>query len=366
MKNHQDLFFELIRISIGRQSVFSRIPSKQEWSALYQIANKQSLIGVCFAGLQRLGANADDGFANIGLDEMQYLTWMGLAAKIQQKNEIVNRHCSEIQSILAKEGFRNCILKGQGIALAYGESLRLLRQSGDIDVWIDGGFEKINAWVQKVAPTKVVNQHHIDLEVFDDTEVEVHYHPINMMNPWRQKVLKSYIEEHENECLSDINAGTIHVPSREFNLVFLLVHIFHHLFTEGVGLRQIMDYYFVLKTDGNNAKILKTVHELGLDRFASAVMWILGYVFGLQYEYMPWEPCEKDGRFLLNEIMLSGNFGKQDERQQGLYNSKWNSFWMVHMKTFRFWRFDHWAWFWSPVKRISGYAWRRIHGYRQC
>ena len=79
---------------------------------------------------------------------------------------------------------------------------------------------------------------------------------------------------------------------------------------------------------------------------------------------MLWEPDEKDGKFLLEEIMLSGNFGKQDERQKGLHTSKWNSFWMVHMKTFRMWRFDKLAWFWNPIWRIKGFVWRMLKGYK--
>ena len=81
---------------------------------LYKQAMKQSLVGVCFAGLQRLGADEDEGFARIGMREMQYLTWMGMAAKIQQKNETVNQQCVDLHSRLSADGERFCILKSQG------------------------------------------------------------------------------------------------------------------------------------------------------------------------------------------------------------------------------------------------------------
>ena len=135
-------------------------------------------------------------------------------------------------------------------------------------------------------------------------------------------------------------------------------------------MRQLMDYYFVVKHEmevekgSNDREVKKVVSELGLDRFASALMWVLGHVFGLPEKKMLWTPCEEDGKFLLHEIMLSGNFGKQDERQKGLHTSKWNSFWMVHMKTFRMWRFDKWAWFWNPIWRIKGFVWRKLKGYK--
>ena len=170
----------------------------------------------------------------------------------------------------------------------------------------------------------------------------------------------------------EVSGGRLEIcaPTLKFNLVHQLVHIHHHLFYEGVGMRQLMDYYFVIKHEmevkkGSNVRdAKKVIFDLGLDCFASALMWVLGRVFGLPEEQMLWKPNEKDGKFLLGEIMLSGNFGKQDERQRGLYNSKWNSFWMVYMKTFRLWRFDHWAWLWSPIWRIKGFVWRKLKGYK--
>ena len=46
------------------------------------------------------------------IPEMLYLTWMGMAAKIQQRNETFNRQCVELQKRLSADGFRNYIMKG--------------------------------------------------------------------------------------------------------------------------------------------------------------------------------------------------------------------------------------------------------------
>ena len=83
------LFYQLIRVSIGTQKSFPRFPTEREWVILYKMAEKQSLLGVCFAGLKNLGADADDGFTRIGMSKMQYLNWMGMAFQIQQRNEEV-------------------------------------------------------------------------------------------------------------------------------------------------------------------------------------------------------------------------------------------------------------------------------------
>ena len=127
-----------------------------------------------------------------------------------------------------------------------------------------------------------------------------------------------------------------------------------------------MDYYFLLRSVKNVESVKESkecIHSLGLDRFASALMWVLHVVFGMSMINAPWVPNAKDGRVLPDEVMLSGNFGKQDTRMDGLYDTKWNTFWMVNLKTFCFWRFDHWAWFWNPVCRVFHFIWKRINGF---
>ena len=242
----------------------------------------------------------------------------------------------------------------------------MLRQSGDIDIYLEGGFEKVYDYVQRTCPTKEVNELEIHYHILKDTEVEIHYCPFIMRNPIKNARLQKFFKEamrFDNKIALPNKVGDINVPTAEFNLVHQMVHIAHHLYTDGIGFRQLMDYNFVLRTSYDNENVLRIVHELGLDSFASALMWVLGHVFGLQKEYMLWEPCEKDGKMLLEEILKSGNFGHQDETKADLSN-KWKSFWYVNSKTIRFWRFDHCAWFWSPLWRMYHFVWRKIKGYK--
>ena len=121
MDKLQDLFFELIRISIGASDCMSKTPTNEEWPMLYEMAKKQSIVGVCFAGVYRLRLQKQ------GPESPLYFTWMGMAAKIQQRNEVVNQQCEEVQKMLAEKGFRSCIFKGQAVASLYHSSLSALR-----------------------------------------------------------------------------------------------------------------------------------------------------------------------------------------------------------------------------------------------
>lgn len=307
----------------------------------------------------------------------------------------MNRQCVEVQKRIEADVFRTYVMKGQGNAALYNVSsfkefqevsgcgctnLSMLRQPGDIDIYLEGGLDKVLGYARTFGEVSKVNELEMSVPVYKDTEVEFHYRPFIMRNPFKNRKLQRFFKEQMDRQFSNsLTCGElgrtildeeknlyINVPSLEFNLVHQLVHIYHHLFTEGIGLRQLMDYYFLLRSVKNVESVKESkecIHSLGLDRFAAALMWVLHVVFGMSMINLPWCPNAKDGRVLLDEVRLSGNFGKQDGRMEGLYDSKWNSFWMVNTKTFRFWRFDHWAWFWSPVWRVYHFIWKKINGF---
>ena len=115
MNDINTLFYELIRVAIGTQEPpstglragLSRLPSEAEWEGLLDMAEKQSLIGVCFVGIHALGADSDEGYVQIGMSQDLYFDWMGTAAQINMKNEIVNKQCVELQKRLAADGLRS-------------------------------------------------------------------------------------------------------------------------------------------------------------------------------------------------------------------------------------------------------------------
>lgn len=357
------LFFSLIKVAIGKEGVLCKTPTTKEWQQLYDMAKKQSMVGICFAGVQKqVNQNQE-------LPEMLYLTWMGMAAKIQQRNEVVNRQCAELQAKLSADGLRSCVLKGQGNAALYGSSLCMLRQSGDIDVWVDASRKEIIEHVQKVAPTTNVREHHLEMAVFQDTEVEVHYWPAVIRHFRKNARLQKWFDskrEEQFEHRVKVGGQDVCVPTPEFNAIQQMAHMYHHLFDGGVGFRQVLDYYFVLQNlDMENSKdeLISAIEHIGMKRFASAMMWVLHEVMGLEADRMIVAPNEEDGRFLLEEIMRGGNFGKYDDKQTRDSSHYLSSFLGGVTWNLRFLRFNPFDWFWGPLWRIFYFCWRKAHGY---
>lgn len=353
------LFFELIRIAIGVRKNLSRIPNEREWKSLYKSAKKQSVLGICFVALQNLGADADDGFEKIGMSEALYLKWMGLAASIQEKNGIANLRCRELQDKLSADGMRSVLLKGQGVGLYYGEELRPFRHSGDIDIWIDASREEVIDYVMGKAPTAEFDQKHIHYHCFEGTEVEAHWVPVKRDNPVRNRRLRRYFDSECERQFSHLEDGLC-VPTVDFQLVHQLLHVYGHYVYEGVGMRQMMDLYFTQRAAYDSGSFAEYRHKvtelfgrLGLMRFVAAAQWALAEVFCLPEEQMLCSPDDKEGKKLLAEIMLGGNFGIYDTRNRVDNESFLHRFFRRWGRRMRMFRFDPLGTILLPFTRLG-------------
>ena len=325
---HFDDFFQLVRLSIGTADHFEGSLSTAEWRELFEMSKRQSLAGICFVGIQRLSS---DQFH----DEDLTMDWMGESVKIARKNKKLDSQVATETRKLEQSGFACCLLKGQGNALMYPNPSS--RTPGDIDMWVreklrvrsekigvdKKSIKKIIAFVRNNSNGKVkAIYHHVDGLSYEGTEVEIHYRPHFMQNLIHNARLQHYFLEHADEQFRhyvEIGGQQVSVPTDEFNIVFQLSHIYQHLFHEGIGLRQVLDYYYLLKQYAGSSKKAQInwdalLGHLGLLHIDSALMWILIEKFGMNKDWAIVVPDERRGRFVLKEILLSGNFGKYDER----------------------------------------------------
>ena len=207
------LFFELIQVSTGKLDALSCEPSTAEWNALYGLAVKQAVAGVCFYGIQRLPKEQQPPKGLL-------LQWFALAEQIKQRNRLVNARACELQKLLEDDGLRACVLKGQGVARLYDfndnvnvkDKLGAYRQSGDIDVWVDGERDDTIRHMKAHYKCGRAVIHHIDVEVFDDVPVEVHFVPSYSYSLPRYRAYRRFFNEYKNECFVPSGFGFC-VPS---------------------------------------------------------------------------------------------------------------------------------------------------------
>ena len=386
-----------MRFCIGSVKEIPDSLKEADWKELYAIAKKQCLVGVLFDGIKKLPAEY------VGMKKELLLQWMAESQMLEKANVRLNDAAIQVSEWFRKKGFRTCILKGQGNALMYPNPYS--RTPGDIDIWVEGGDKRVISFVRSISPHEKACYHHIEFPSYKGVEVEVHYRPSFLLCFWHDRKLQKYYEREKEEQFSHRvmlgEQGEIAIPTAEFNLIFQLTHIFSHLMNEGIGLRQLVDYFYVLcdfykvyqnssnpsvslskgsstfspspsssgsgdvtapsrcseplrSKDGGPSKVSpdsagwdrrdaigdmtsatatalssfaanssaaidrvqKELKELGLWKFAGVIMYIMQEVFGMPASRLIVPPNEKYGRFVLNEVLEAGNFGRHDARNR--------------------------------------------------
>ena len=426
MLKQQKIFFDFLRFCIGSVKEIPDSLKEADWKELYAIAQKQALLGVLFYGIQRLPKE-------LAPEQKLLMQWMVMAEQIRKQNIRLFQDSVKVCQNFENEGFANCILKGQGNALLYPDPY--MRTPGDIDIYLSGGRRKIMKYVDQVCPNQVMRYHHVDFPVMK-TAIEVHFTPSYMFCPIHNRRMQKWFEEVMGEqCNHRVSLpdgyGEIHVPQVSFNVIYILSHLYRHIFTEGIGLRQLLDYYYVVcdfckvyqissnhlsnfsnhpvplskegstfspspsssgsgdvtapsrcseplrSKDGGPSKVSpdcagwdrldgsgdttsacsldagsssfsacssvaldvvqKELKHLGLWKFAQAVMFVMKEVFGLSEDRMIAPMDEKEGRFLLDEIMRGGNFGQYDDRMGSKVDeSKIHRYFRMNLRNLRF------------------------------
>lgn len=312
----KNLCYELIQVALGVRNQLTVVPSAQEWTAIYGDSERQAILGVMLMGLERL---PDEQRPSKEL----LLSWIGIGGLIRHQNKLVNSRCLQLVKIFKDANLRCCILKGQGNAMMYPNPY--CRNAGDIDVWLEGGKKKVVEYVHSIFPDINVQYHHMNFPVFDDVKVEVHFFPSFCYNKFYNKRLQKYFRDNSNKQFEHLVRWNeldemVSVPTLPFNLVFQLSHMMRHFFTQGIGLRHAIDYYYLLAqkiTEEEKRESIAVMKRCGMYKFFCAVMWIEKEVLGLNKNIDIAPVNEKAGKMVLQEMVTGGNFGKYYGHNRG-------------------------------------------------
>ena len=418
-------FFAFLRCCLGGKDNMSNVIANIDWQQLYSFASRQALLGLCFEGIERLGKEYPEELKQNPIERNLLMTWMGKAQQIRRQNRKVNAVAGKLFSMLRKDGMRCCVLKGQGNALMYPNPYS--RTPGDIDVWIDASRERIMEYAQKKFELgDDIRLQHLETSL-DGVPVELHFFPCSMNNPIYHARLQKWFRRNADLQCSHIvglpdGAGDIAIPTTAFNVVYQLTHLYHHFFDEGIGMRQIIDYFLVVNDfykneivsskitpslftlkegstfspspsssgsgdvtalrcseplrykDGGPSKVSPgcagwdrlgyacELKHLGLWKFAGAVMYVLHEALGLPEEKMIAPMDEKRGKLLLAEILNGGNFGRHFTKYRHFTQQG-----MAKKYFLKIWRNMHFVRYFpaealsEPIFRTWHFFWRLKH-----
>ncbi len=274
------LFFDLLRVALGNQERLSKTPSDEEWQELLNMAEEQAVEGITYDVLDILSKQNQTPPIDVIGD------WLGFSEEIREQNVIVDQRCREVSALFSEAGFESCILKGQGNARMYPNPKA--RVSGDIDIWVKGSKEDIIGFCRTKVESCSVTSLHVDFPIYDDASVEVHYLPTYSLVPRCYTKTRKFFESFRTEEIGASDSKGIpymmSIPEKKVNLVFQMSHMMRHFFKGGIGLRQMIDYYYLLcYAEGkyNKAEVAELFKSLGMLRFDKAVMWVLKVILGM-------------------------------------------------------------------------------------
>ena len=247
--------FLFLRYCLEDKVDLSMVVSNMDWRQLYSFATKQTIIGICFDGIKRLSEEYPEELKKNPIERDLLMTWMGVSQQIRRQNMKVNGVAAKLYSMLREDGLRCCILKGQGNALMYPNAYS--RNPGDIDVWVNASREQITEYAKKHFELgDDIRYQHIETSV-DGVPVELHFFPCTMNNPiYNARLQKWFKRNADLQCSNVVSLpdgiGEIAIPTTAFNVVYQLTHLYHHFFDEGIGMRQIIDYFLVVNDFSKN------------------------------------------------------------------------------------------------------------------
>ena len=243
------IYFRFIQFSLGlyegREFLDGSALRCFNWEAFYDFARRQTLVGIVFDGIQRLPKAVAPPLGVL-------MRWLGVYQKIRMRNAMLNEATADIYNKVRNAGYDCTILKGQGNAVMYRNPLA--RIPGDVDVWVNASRDDIRNLAHMLARDGgrmgKESLNHIELSV-GGVAVELHTTPAIMNNPVYSHRLQKWLRQNaDSQCGNMVplpdGAGDVAVPTCAFNAVYQLFHLYHHYFYEGVGLRQIIDYYYVV------------------------------------------------------------------------------------------------------------------------
>ena len=312
-------FLQLIRIALGNAASFHSPLSAQEWEGMMSISAKQGIAGIAFSGVEKLPKEQMPPLEVI-------MDWSAVADYTEQENRRLNKVSAKVCEMFERDGKRVCIVKGASVGVFYPEPLR--RSAGDVDVWMAGGYKIVAEYVKRKF-ADVSGGHygrHVSVDV-DGVSVEIHFMPAELYSPLHRRYLKKLYKEIEAKpwiCRAELNGGgSIIVPELKDNLIIVTVHLFNHFAVEGVGMKQVLDCYWVLKEVdkagngvGKSAESIRNeamafFRKVGIDKFVAALMYVLQQL-GMEESQMLCAPNVKLGKRLLDDIFETGIVSTED------------------------------------------------------
>ena len=295
----------LVRQGIGHESrvLFQDI----DWTAIKALADTHGLSAVVLDGLNEVSkSNSQLSTLNSQLK----LSWIGeVMQSYEGRYAAYEKAIGSLAGFYNQHGYKMMVLKGYASSLDWPNPKH--RPCGDIDIWQFGKQKEADAVLAKEKGVKIdTSHHHHTVFEWDGFSVENHYDFINVhhhkSNAEFEKILKHLGED--DSYTVEVKGEKVYLPSPNLHALFLLKHLMMHFASEGIMLRQVVDWGFFVEKHGKDIDwnyVLDVLDEFGMHQMFNIINAICVGDLGFDVAYFPtvqFEPNLKDR--VLNEILV--------------------------------------------------------------
>lgn len=271
------------------------------------MADKHGLTAVVLDGIDKLNASEIKNVNDLPLELK--LNWIGeVLQSYEQRYKDYEQSICSLAKYYNQNGFKMMVVKGYACSLDWPRPAH--RPCGDIDIWQFGKQTESDAILSNEKGIRVdKSHHHHTVFVWNGFSVENHYDFINVhhhkSNVEYEKILKELGEDDSH--FVDIQGERVYLPSPNLHALFLLKHQMMHFASEGIMLRQVVDWGFFVEKHGKDVDwyyVQEVLDEFGMHQMFNTINAICVGDLGFDVAYFPtvqFEPNLKDR--VLKEIL---------------------------------------------------------------
>lgn len=305
------LFIELVQVALGKRNELSRMPTAVEWEKIFDEAQRQAISGLMIDGLERL----PDSYRP---PQNLLFECIGTAQIIEQNNRLHRSVLIKTKKCLQEGGVDVAFMKGLICGARYNNPQR--RQCGDIDfVVAPDCFEKTLNLLEGIGEVDrtLVHEHH-GMAFVDGVQLEPHYKVHNYQNPKVDKAMRVMFAEVFPSRLDNVVLDSEEIPvfPPAFECALLVGHMVNHVYAEGLGLRQVIDFWMFLKKEHEAVKseeCKRYLRMMQMERTFRIFSCLCEVYLGLPHELLGLDYTTKEEQFatkLMDDILVVGNFGR--------------------------------------------------------
>ena len=222
-----------------------------QWNIIYEMATSHRVAAIVYDGIQRVFHAYGDPFVEVSDAKAIRRKWISIVDQIEKKNKNQIITIKNMGSLWTKDGCKVLLMKGQANALLYPFPEH--RTPGDIDCYLYDNYERGCELAERVGAKVDVHWYkHAQISIGGEM-FENHKYFVTTRGG------KKYRELNHELCVLLDNVSydkfletDIVLPPVMFNALFLTYHALAHFLSEGLRLRQIIDWAMFLKVHSSN------------------------------------------------------------------------------------------------------------------